>query len=254
MSNPIRFFEHLRDMYLRYLDSPFDIRYEDLSRERRELLDQDGRIYRYPLIEPVPVYRSSGQSFGQAAHILLNGIWQPAEIAGAAELVSRGVRTVSAQSLASPAPERRVRGGCRQRYGHRCHDGNGLRQDRVFPVANRSFHRARVCILASAGTAADSVGLVESLHHAQHTAPLGTSQSPTGPRDPNGCHACAHPLPPQCARGRSACPPAGSSGQPGSEKLAAGTPGREPNLLRSLYRADSGLRGTELLQHRAAPG
>ena len=91
MSNPIRFFEHLRDMYLRYLDSPFDIRYEDLSRERRELLDQDGRIYRYPLIEPVPVYRSSGQSFGQAAHILLNGIWQPAEIAGAAELVSQGL-------------------------------------------------------------------------------------------------------------------------------------------------------------------
>ena len=91
MSNPIRFFEHLRDMYLRYLDSPFDIRYEDLRRERRELLDQDGRIYRYPLIEPVPAYRSSGQSFGQAAHILLNGIWQPAEIAGAAELVSQGL-------------------------------------------------------------------------------------------------------------------------------------------------------------------
>ena len=91
MSNPIRFFEHLRDMYLRYLDSPFDIRYADLSRERRELLDQDGRIYRYPLIEPVPAYKSSGQSFGQAAQILLKGVWQPAEIAGAAELVSQGL-------------------------------------------------------------------------------------------------------------------------------------------------------------------
>ena len=32
MSNPIRFFENLRDMYLRYLDSPFDIRYGDLDR------------------------------------------------------------------------------------------------------------------------------------------------------------------------------------------------------------------------------
>ena len=91
MSNPIRFFEHLRDMYLRYLDSPFDIRYGDLSRERRELLDQDGRIYRYPLIEPVPAYKSSGQSFSEAAQSLLKGIWQPAEIAGAAELVSRGL-------------------------------------------------------------------------------------------------------------------------------------------------------------------
>ena len=91
MSNPIRFFENLRDMYLRYLDSPFDLRYVDLSRERRELLDQDGRIYRYPLIEPVPAYKSSGQSFGQAAQGLLTGLWQPAEIAGAADLVSRGL-------------------------------------------------------------------------------------------------------------------------------------------------------------------
>ena len=91
MSNPIRFFEHLRDMYLRYLDSPFDIRYGDLSRERRELLDQDGRIYRYPLIEPVPAYKSSSQSFGEAAQSLLTGIWQPAEIAGAADLVSQGL-------------------------------------------------------------------------------------------------------------------------------------------------------------------
>ena len=91
MSNPIRFFENLRDMYLRYLDSPFDLRYEDLSRERRELLDQDGRIYRYPLIEPVPAYKSSGQSFGQAARGLLTGLWQPAEIAGAADLISQGL-------------------------------------------------------------------------------------------------------------------------------------------------------------------
>ena len=252
MSNPIRFFEHLRDMYLRYLDSPFDLRYEDLSRERRELLDQDGRIYRYPLIEPVPAYKSSGQSFG-------TGSTRPAERDLAAGRDRRSCRsglsrTVSARPLASPAPERRVRRSCPQRYGHRRHDGNGLRQDRVLPVANRRVHRARVCILASAGAAADSMGLVESPHHARHTAPLGTSQSPTGPRDPNGCHACTYPVPPQCARGRSACPPAGSTGQPGSEKLATGTPGRKPYLLRSLYRADSGLRGTELRQHHAAPG
>ena len=61
--NPIRLFENLRDMYLRYLDSPFDLRYENLTAERRSLLDQDGRIYRQPLIEPVPAYRSSGESF-----------------------------------------------------------------------------------------------------------------------------------------------------------------------------------------------
>lgn len=35
MSNPLRLFEDLRDMYLRYLDSPFDLRYQDLAAERR---------------------------------------------------------------------------------------------------------------------------------------------------------------------------------------------------------------------------
>jgi ATP-dependent helicase YprA (DUF1998 family) len=91
MSNPIRFFENLRDMYLRYLDSPFDIRYGDLTAERRQLLDQDGRIYRYPLIEPVPAYRSSNQSFAQAVQGLLGGRWQPAEITDVADFVAQGL-------------------------------------------------------------------------------------------------------------------------------------------------------------------
>ena len=91
MSNPIRFFENLRDMYLRYLDSPFDIRYGDLTAERRQLLDRDGRVYRYPLIEPVPAYRSSGRSFAQAAQFLLGASWQQVEIAEVADFVSQGL-------------------------------------------------------------------------------------------------------------------------------------------------------------------
>ena len=58
MSNPTSLFENLKDMYLRYLESPFDLRYDSLVDERRQLLDVDGRIYRLPLIEPVPAYRS----------------------------------------------------------------------------------------------------------------------------------------------------------------------------------------------------
>ena len=91
MSNPIRFFENLRDMYFRYLDSPFDLRHSALSSERRQLLDQDGRIYRYPLIEPIPAYRSTQQSFPQAAQSVLAGVWQPAEIAAAADFISQGL-------------------------------------------------------------------------------------------------------------------------------------------------------------------
>jgi ATP-dependent helicase YprA (DUF1998 family) len=90
MSNPIRFFENLRDIYLRYLDSPFDLRYDDLTAERRQLLDQDGRIFRRPLIEPNPAYRSTGQSFPQVAQAILGATWQPAEIAAVSAFVSQG--------------------------------------------------------------------------------------------------------------------------------------------------------------------
>lgn len=89
--NPIRLFENLRDLYFRYLDSPFDLRYDDLLRERRNLLDQDGRIYRFPLIEPVPAYRSSGQSFRQALQGLLSHTWQRAEIDDASSFIEQGL-------------------------------------------------------------------------------------------------------------------------------------------------------------------
>src|SRR5437868_12138949 len=79
MSNPIRYFENLRDMYLRYLDSPFDLRYSDLVTERRQLLDQDGRIYRRPLIEPVPTYRPSDLTFSQIVDNVLGTNWNAAE-------------------------------------------------------------------------------------------------------------------------------------------------------------------------------
>lgn len=78
-------------MYLRYLDSPFDIRYSDLAAERRKLLDQDGRLYRSPLIEPVPAYRSSSQSFSQAVQGLLGRKFQQSEITEIADFVAQGL-------------------------------------------------------------------------------------------------------------------------------------------------------------------
>lgn len=89
--NPIRLFENQKEMFLRYLDSPFDIRYGDLTLERRQLLDHDGRIYRHPLIEPVSIYRSTGQSFSQAVQELLQGNWLPQQIADASDFVSQGL-------------------------------------------------------------------------------------------------------------------------------------------------------------------
>ncbi len=59
MNNPFKVFDEVRRAYLRYLDSPFRLRYDALMEERRNLLDQDGQLYRDPLIEPVAPYESS---------------------------------------------------------------------------------------------------------------------------------------------------------------------------------------------------
>jgi ATP-dependent helicase YprA (DUF1998 family) len=88
MSNPIALFDDLREMYLRYLDSPFDLRYPDLVAERRALLNVDGRLFRQPLIEPIPAYRSSNQTFQGIAQALLQNSWSQTEIADLSNFVS----------------------------------------------------------------------------------------------------------------------------------------------------------------------
>jgi ATP-dependent helicase YprA (DUF1998 family) len=88
MSNPIALFDDLREMYLRYLDSPFDLRYPDLVSERRTLLNIDGRLFRQPLIEPIPAYRSSNQTFQLLAQSLLGSSWSQTEISDLANFVS----------------------------------------------------------------------------------------------------------------------------------------------------------------------
>jgi len=44
MSNPFVLAEDLHDIYLQYLNSPFAVRYNDLTQERRDLLLDDGRL------------------------------------------------------------------------------------------------------------------------------------------------------------------------------------------------------------------
>jgi Lhr-like helicase len=66
MDNPFKIFDELREAYLRYLDSPFRLRYQALLEERRRLLDVDRQLYREPLFEPVPPYASCGLTLAQA--------------------------------------------------------------------------------------------------------------------------------------------------------------------------------------------
>ncbi len=76
MNNPLTIFRSLRDLYRRYLDSPLAIRYDALRDERRALLfDQDRRLWREPLIEPVPEYLLCGAFFATVTHELLDASW-----------------------------------------------------------------------------------------------------------------------------------------------------------------------------------
>jgi Lhr-like helicase len=91
MTNPISLFNQLRHTYLRYLESPFDLRYEPLVAERRSLLDRDRRLYREPLIEPVPPYALSGKTFPAAAAEVLGPFWPAALIADLSSFVEQGL-------------------------------------------------------------------------------------------------------------------------------------------------------------------
>ena len=67
MNNPFGIFDDLREAYLRYLDSPFRLRYSALMEERRQLLDQDRQLYREPLFEPIVPYEVSTSAIHAAA-------------------------------------------------------------------------------------------------------------------------------------------------------------------------------------------
>lgn len=66
MTDVIQAFNGLKKAYLRYFDSAFDLRFSELSEERRRMLDQDGVLYREPLIEPQPPYAGSNYNISQA--------------------------------------------------------------------------------------------------------------------------------------------------------------------------------------------
>lgn len=91
MSNPFVLSEELHDIYLRYLDSPFALRYPDLQLERRQILSQDGRIVRRPLIEPIPMYERTPHHVHATCQQLLAGTHTPQDIQAIADFLSLGL-------------------------------------------------------------------------------------------------------------------------------------------------------------------
>ncbi len=62
----IQTFEHLREAYFRYYDTPFGLADARLQKERRALLDRDGGVYRKPLLELRPEYVSTGRTLADS--------------------------------------------------------------------------------------------------------------------------------------------------------------------------------------------
>ncbi len=58
----VKTFEHLREAYFKYYDTPFGLADPNLQAERRALLDRDGGVFREPLLELRPEYEGTGRS------------------------------------------------------------------------------------------------------------------------------------------------------------------------------------------------
>lgn len=59
--------DRMRTVYRMYLESAFPLRYPAMNRERRRILDASGVLSQPPLIEPMPLYPSSGLSLADAS-------------------------------------------------------------------------------------------------------------------------------------------------------------------------------------------
>src|SRR5438067_920462 len=70
MDNPYRLFRNLANMYRMYYETPFALRDDGLSSERRALLDTEGSVYREPFIESMPRFASSNKTVADACREL----------------------------------------------------------------------------------------------------------------------------------------------------------------------------------------
>lgn len=64
MNDPIGIHQNLRDLYIRYYETPFAVRDEGVEKERHERLLEEGAISREPWLEPIPPYANTGRPLG----------------------------------------------------------------------------------------------------------------------------------------------------------------------------------------------
>jgi ATP-dependent helicase YprA (DUF1998 family) len=93
--DPIGSFESLRGAFFRYYDTPFGLADKAMQEERRRLLDRDGGIYRRPLLELRPQYRTAGRTLAES----VAAAGAPSELAafGSAGLIPGGMQLYTHQ-------------------------------------------------------------------------------------------------------------------------------------------------------------
>jgi DEAD/DEAH box helicase domain-containing protein len=93
MTRPLQTFSSLRNAYLRYFDSPFDLRFDELVQERRQILNRDSVLFRDPLFEPQPPYAGSGLTIRPAVQAVLDGTagWSGALLAQLGDFAAEGI-------------------------------------------------------------------------------------------------------------------------------------------------------------------
>ncbi|MBS9806377.1 DEAD/DEAH box helicase [Bacillus toyonensis] len=62
MNDVLGAFNRMKEMYIRYMDSPYALGHEKLMAEREEILSKEGNIYQYPYIEAMPPFKSSNKN------------------------------------------------------------------------------------------------------------------------------------------------------------------------------------------------
>lgn len=80
----VKTFEHLRQAYFNYYDTPYGLSDPSLQAERRALLDRDGGVFREPLLELRPEYEGTGRSLADS----VSAVGAAPELA---EFASRGL-------------------------------------------------------------------------------------------------------------------------------------------------------------------
>lgn len=91
MKDPIGSFETIKENFIRYVKTAFRTKFEDVEKERYDLLNYDKVFYRKPWIEPLPDYVSSGKKINDLTLEDLGNTLSEAEAKTFKRLVNTGL-------------------------------------------------------------------------------------------------------------------------------------------------------------------